>query len=66
MPIGGTSFPLFGGSHSLHRGRHKLIVWLDREGDCSVPSKTPGKPAPGDMEELYRLEKAAKWYEFIC
>uniref|UniRef100_A0A7S4JS38 phosphatidylinositol 3-kinase n=1 Tax=Paramoeba aestuarina TaxID=180227 RepID=A0A7S4JS38_9EUKA len=63
VPVGGTSFPLFKESHTLHRGRHKLVVWLDREGDCGVPSETPGEPAPGDMEELYRLEKAAKWYD---
>lgn len=71
--VGGTTLPLFGrkgklktgvhhtGNSLTHElGRQKLIVWPGQEGDGSVNTSTPGKPAhtTNPMDEI---EKVTRW-----
>eukprot|EP01133_Synstelium_polycarpum_P003796 gene3796-4377_t len=55
VPIGGTSFAVFGRNRIERRGKHKLLVWQDVQGDGSVQTTTPGQIQGKD--EVYRLEK---------
>ncbi|GAM23254.1 hypothetical protein SAMD00019534_064290, partial [Acytostelium subglobosum LB1] len=61
VPIGGTSFSVFSRSRIERRGKHKLLVWQDVEGNGDNPSTTPGKIQGKD--EVYRLEKLLKKYD---
>lgn len=61
VPIGGTTFRLFGKKWTLRRGKHRLLLWPDREADGSVETTTPSKL--GTRDEMGRLEKLVKKYE---
>lgn len=73
IPVGGTSFSLFGKnrfSHlllfphncrALRKGKQKLIVWPNVQGDGSLESTTPGKTKA--QSELDRIEKVIKRYD---
>ncbi|KYQ93224.1 phosphatidylinositol 3-kinase [Tieghemostelium lacteum] len=56
VPIGGTSFRIFGRNRIERRGKHKLCVWQDVEGSQKTPGQIQGK------DEVYRLEKLYKKY----
>jgi len=56
MPVGGTSFPLFNKSRTLRKGRQKLCVWLNKEGDGSSKTTTPGKIRDEPSDDSDRLE----------
>ncbi|KIK62587.1 hypothetical protein GYMLUDRAFT_42049 [Collybiopsis luxurians FD-317 M1] len=62
VPVGGTTFRLFGKKWTLRRGKHRLLLWPGIEGDGSVDSTTPSK-IPGNTDEMGRLEKLVKKYE---
>ncbi|EFA77138.1 phosphatidylinositol 3-kinase [Heterostelium album PN500] len=61
VPIGGTSFAVFGRNRIERRGKHKLIIYQDVEGNGDVNSATPGQIQ--GKEEVYRLEKLLKKYD---
>ncbi|KAL1744714.1 kinase-like domain-containing protein [Schizophyllum fasciatum] len=61
MPVGGTTFRLFGKKCTLRRGKHRLLLWPTIEADGSVESTTPSKLPVRD--EMGRLEKLVKKYE---
>ncbi|GBE88499.1 atypical/PIKK/PI3K protein kinase [Sparassis latifolia] len=61
VPVGGSTFRLFGKKWSLRRGKHRLFLWPDREADGSIESTTPSKV--GSRDEMGRLEKLVKKYE---
>ncbi|EJD49671.1 phosphatidylinositol 3-kinase [Auricularia subglabra TFB-10046 SS5] len=61
VPVGGTTFRLFGKKWTLRRGKHRLLLWEDQEADGSVDTKTPSKLQVRD--EMGRLEKLMKKYE---
>ncbi|KAL1751342.1 kinase-like domain-containing protein [Schizophyllum commune] len=61
MPVGGTTFRLFGKKCTLRRGKHRLLLWPNIEADGSVESTTPSKLPVRD--EMGRLEKLVKKYE---
>ncbi|CDO77014.1 hypothetical protein BN946_scf184298.g41 [Trametes cinnabarina] len=54
-PVGGTTFRLFGKKWTLRRGKHRMILWLDREADGANETTTPSKI--GTRDEMGRLEK---------
>ncbi|OSC99931.1 atypical/PIKK/PI3K protein kinase [Trametes coccinea BRFM310] len=60
-PVGGTTFRLFGKKWTLRRGKHRMILWPDREADGANESTTPSKI--GTRDEMGRLEKLVKKYE---
>ncbi|KAH9943716.1 atypical/PIKK/PI3K protein kinase [Amylocystis lapponica] len=61
VPVGGSTFRLFGKKWSLRRGKHRLLLWPDREADGSIETTTPYKI--GTRDEMGRLEKLVKKYE---
>ncbi|KIM64269.1 hypothetical protein SCLCIDRAFT_1213365 [Scleroderma citrinum Foug A] len=61
VPVGGSTFRMFGKKGTLRRGKHRLLLWLDQEADGSMESKTPSKL--GTRDEMGRLEKLVKKYE---
>ncbi|KAF9814425.1 hypothetical protein IEO21_05089 [Rhodonia placenta] len=61
IPVGGSTFRLFGKKWSLRRGKHRLLLWPDREADGSIETTTPSKVDTKD--EMGRLEKLVKKYE---
>ncbi|KIL59571.1 hypothetical protein M378DRAFT_1000569 [Amanita muscaria Koide BX008] len=61
VPVGGTTFRLFGKKMTLRRGKHRLLLWPGREADGSVETSTPSKVDTRD--EMGRLEKLVKKYE---
>ncbi|KAJ6498012.1 atypical/PIKK/PI3K protein kinase [Mycena vitilis] len=61
VPVGGSTFRLFGKKWTLRRGKHRLHLWRDVEGDGSVESTTPSKLE--ERDEMGRLEKLVKKYE---
>ncbi|TFY72459.1 hypothetical protein EVG20_g546 [Dentipellis fragilis] len=61
VPVGGSTFRLFGKKWTLRRGKHRLLLWPGLEADGSVESSTPSKMGPRD--EMGRLEKLVKKYE---
>ncbi|KZW02778.1 atypical/PIKK/PI3K protein kinase [Exidia glandulosa HHB12029] len=61
IPVGGTTFRLFGKKWTLRRGKHRLLLWEGQEADGSVNTKTPSKMEVRD--EMGRLEKLMKKYE---
>ncbi|KAM9947807.1 hypothetical protein ACTFIW_008177 [Dictyostelium discoideum] len=61
VPIGGTSFNIFGMNKIERKGKHKLLIWQDREGDGEKETTTPGQIQGKD--EQYRLEKLKKKYD---
>ncbi|KAI0709903.1 atypical/PIKK/PI3K protein kinase [Earliella scabrosa] len=61
VPVGGTTFRLFGKKWTLRRGKHRMILWPDREADGANESTTPSKM--GQRDESGRLEKLIKKYE---
>ncbi|RIB03510.1 atypical PIKK PI3K protein kinase [Gigaspora rosea] len=61
VPVGGTTFRLFGKHNTLRRGKHKLYLWPDVEADGYERTSTPSKV--GDKNEMDRLEKLVKRYE---
>ncbi|KAK7691107.1 hypothetical protein QCA50_006210 [Cerrena zonata] len=60
-PVGGTTFRLFGKKWTLRRGKHRLLLWPDREADGAMETTTPSKMSTRD--EMGRLEKLVKKYE---
>jgi len=60
IPIGGTTFSLFGKSKTLRKGKQNLVVWRGSEGDGGIKTTTPGKSKT--VTELDRLEKTVKKY----
>ncbi|KIJ66818.1 hypothetical protein HYDPIDRAFT_26239 [Hydnomerulius pinastri MD-312] len=61
VPVGGSTFRLFGKKWTLRRGKHRLLLWAGQEADGSMESKTPSKL--GTRDEMGRLEKLVKKYE---
>ncbi|KAL1924281.1 uncharacterized protein VTP21DRAFT_7316 [Calcarisporiella thermophila] len=61
VPVGGSTFKLFGKNNTLRRGKHKLHIWPEREADGSILTTTPSKIDNGD--EMDRLEKLMKKHE---
>ncbi|KAF8150738.1 atypical/PIKK/PI3K protein kinase [Crassisporium funariophilum] len=61
IPVGGSTFRLFGKKWTLRRGKHRLLLWPGVEADGSIESTTPSKQATQD--EMGRLEKLVKKYE---
>ncbi|TFK40222.1 kinase-like domain-containing protein [Crucibulum laeve] len=61
VPVGGSTFRLFGKKWTLRRGKHRLLLWPGIEADGSVESTTPSKLEVRD--EMGRLEKLVKKYE---
>ncbi|PPQ99151.1 hypothetical protein CVT24_009341 [Panaeolus cyanescens] len=61
VPIGGSTFRLFGKKWTLRRGKHRLLLWPGVEADGSLDTSTPSKLAAQD--EMGRLEKLVKKYE---
>ncbi|KAF8623642.1 hypothetical protein AX17_007342 [Amanita inopinata Kibby_2008] len=61
VPVGGTTFRLFGKKWTLRRGKHRLLLWPGQEADGSVETRTPSKVDVRD--EMGRLEKLVKKYE---
>ncbi|PSS34047.1 hypothetical protein PHLCEN_2v1951 [Hermanssonia centrifuga] len=61
VPVGGSTFRLFGKKWSLRRGKHRLLLWTDCEADGSNETTTPSKM--GNRDEMGRLEKLVKKYE---
>ncbi|OBZ72708.1 Phosphatidylinositol 3-kinase catalytic subunit type 3 [Grifola frondosa] len=61
VPVGGSTFRLFGKKWTLRRGKHRLLLWPDREADGSIETTTPSKI--GTRDEMGRLEKLVKKYE---
>ncbi|CAI2174621.1 6179_t:CDS:10, partial [Funneliformis geosporum] len=61
VPIGGTTFRLFGKHNTLRKGKHKLFLWPDVEADGRDRTTTPSKV--GEEDEMDRLEKLVKRYE---
>jgi len=62
IPIGGTTFMLFGRNYTIKRGKRKLFLWPNQEADGSIDSKTPSN-VPGELTEMDRLEKLIRKYE---
>ncbi|KIM33617.1 hypothetical protein M408DRAFT_157762 [Serendipita vermifera MAFF 305830] len=60
-PVGGSTFRLFGKKMTLRRGKHRLLLWRDREADGSVETQTPSKV--GIQDEMGRLEKLMKKFD---
>lgn len=58
-PLGGTAFNVFGRNKLERIGKHKLILFQDKQGDGSVDSLTPGQVHNSKDEQL-RLEKLKK------
>ncbi|KAG2051713.1 putative atypical/PIKK/PI3K protein kinase [Suillus hirtellus] len=61
VPVGGTTFRMFGKKWTLRRGKHRLLLWAGQEADGSMQTKTPSKL--GNRDEMGRLEKLVKKYE---
>ncbi|KAI0636200.1 atypical/PIKK/PI3K protein kinase [Trametes polyzona] len=61
IPVGGTTFRLFGKKWTLRRGKHRMVLWPDREADGANETTTPSKI--GTRDEMGRLEKLVKKYE---
>ncbi|KAN0093130.1 phosphatidylinositol 3-kinase [Tylopilus felleus] len=61
VPVGGTTFRLFGKKWTLRRGKHRLLLWPGKEADGSMDTTTPSKL--GIKDEMGRLEKLVKKYE---
>ncbi|KAF8134882.1 atypical/PIKK/PI3K protein kinase [Boletus edulis] len=61
VPVGGTTFRLFGKKWTLRRGKHRLLLWPGKEADGSTDTTTPSKL--GTRDEMGRLEKLVKKYE---
>ncbi|KAF5326957.1 hypothetical protein D9619_004332 [Psilocybe cf. subviscida] len=61
IPVGGSTFRLFGKKWTLRRGKHRLLLWRDVEADGSLETTTPSKMSTQD--EMGRLEKLVKKYE---
>ncbi|TCD67817.1 Phosphatidylinositol (PI) 3-kinase [Steccherinum ochraceum] len=61
IPVGGSTFRLFGKKWTLRRGKHRLLLWADKEADGSTETTTPSKV--GTRDEMGRLEKLVKKYE---
>ncbi|KAI0806054.1 atypical/PIKK/PI3K protein kinase [Irpex lacteus] len=61
IPVGGSTFRLFGKKWGLRRGKHRLLLWPGREADGSNDTSTPSKVSQRD--EMGRLEKLVKKYD---
>ncbi|CAB5217507.1 unnamed protein product [Rhizophagus irregularis] len=61
VPVGGTTFRLFGKHNKLRKGKHKLYLWPDVEADGRDHTTTPSKI--GEVDEMDRLEKLVKRYD---
>ncbi|KAI0048758.1 atypical/PIKK/PI3K protein kinase [Auriscalpium vulgare] len=61
VPVGGSTFRLFGKKWTLRRGKHRLLLWADQEADGSIETSTPSKS--GNRDEMGRLEKLVKKHE---
>ncbi|GBB95197.1 hypothetical protein RclHR1_24970001 [Rhizophagus clarus] len=61
VPLGGTTFRLFGKHNKLRKGKHKLYLWPDVEADGRDHTATPSKI--GEVDEMDRLEKLVKRYD---
>ncbi|SJK99956.1 related to phosphatidylinositol 3-kinase [Armillaria ostoyae] len=61
VPVGGSTFRLFGKKWTLRRGKHRLMLWQGVEADGSAETSTPSKY--GSRDEMGRLEKLVKKYE---
>lgn len=61
VPVGGSTFRLFGKKWTLRRGKHRLFLWPGVEADGSAGTTTPSKLETRD--EMGKLEKLVKKYE---
>ncbi|KAH9846234.1 atypical/PIKK/PI3K protein kinase [Lenzites betulinus] len=61
IPVGGSTFRMFGKKWTLRRGKHRMVLWPDREADGANETTTPSKI--GTRDEMGRLEKLVKKYE---
>lgn len=62
IPVGGTTLRLFGKKCTLRKGKQRMLVHEGHVADGSVDSRTPSKVkvAPGEADEMGRLEKLVK------
>lgn len=65
IPIGGTTFKLFGKKCTLKRAKQRLFLHKGIEADAAANSSTPSKVPllHGETDELGRLEKLVKKHE---
>ncbi|KDQ59030.1 hypothetical protein JAAARDRAFT_33751 [Jaapia argillacea MUCL 33604] len=66
VPVGGTTWRVFGKKWTLRRGKHRLHLWPGVEADPSLDTTTPSKlseAGSGGRDEMGRLEKMVKKYE---
>ncbi|KAG6837574.1 hypothetical protein H0H93_006988 [Arthromyces matolae] len=61
VPVGGSTFRLFGKKWTLRRGKHRLLLWPGVEADGSVETTTPSKLE--NKDEMGRLEKLVKKHQ---
>ncbi|KAI0833713.1 atypical/PIKK/PI3K protein kinase [Trametes gibbosa] len=61
IPVGGSTFRMFGKKWTLRRGKHRMVLWPDCEADGANETTTPSKI--GARDEMGRLEKLVKKYE---
>ncbi|KAI9102738.1 kinase-like domain-containing protein [Phlyctochytrium arcticum] len=61
VPLGGTTFRLFGKSCAIKQGKHRLHLWPNVIADGQINSSTPSKIAK--PTEMGRLEKIMRQYE---
>ncbi|KAI8918613.1 kinase-like domain-containing protein [Powellomyces hirtus] len=61
VPLGGTTFRVFGKYNTLRKGKHKLFIWPWREADGQDITSTPSKV--DSASEMDRLEKLMRKYE---
>lgn len=57
VPVGGTTLRLFGKKCTLKKGKQRMLLWPDVEGDASVESSTPSKIPGEPKDQRGRLEK---------
>ncbi|KIY68853.1 atypical PIKK PI3K protein kinase, partial [Cylindrobasidium torrendii FP15055 ss-10] len=61
VPVGGSTFRMFGKKWTLRRGKHRLLLSPGVEADGAAETSTPSKL--GGRDEMGRLEKLVKKYE---
>ena len=63
VALGGTTLRLFSKKGRLKAGSHALKLWLDKTGDISCPSTTPGKSPVAGRGRAGHIERALKKFQ---